>query len=251
MPYFLCDEPIQLSKNFFLRGAELKHLRLSRKIRKGEKIEVQDPEKKRFLCLVTEVQNAFIILSPIEALSLEKEWPPWFQIYIPPLKEKALDFIFQKATELNGAEIHLYPCQNSQALPNGQKLQSRLERWSKICLEACKQSGRSSPPKIIPHPSFDHALEQAKNQGGELFCFHPQGSMLGKNLGWEDNFSEKGKGISLFIGPEGGFTEKELCLFPNPPYQLPFPILRAETAALACLTLFQFFLASKMEPKKS
>jgi 16S rRNA (uracil1498-N3)-methyltransferase len=136
--------------------------------------------------------------------------------------------VVQKATELGVAQIIPVLCERSE------KKNINMERLEKIAVEASEQSGRGDVPiigQIIELPDL------LKSQ------FLPKEKMV-LNFGGEyigDTLQTKvSKELAIFIGPEGGFSEKELKDFAShkiPSISLGPQILRAETASIAVVSL--------------
>ena len=65
------------------------------------------------------------------------------------LKGEKLEWVLQKATELNVDTIYLVPTANCVAKYDEKKLQSKVNRWEKIMLEAAQQCGRNQLPTLV------------------------------------------------------------------------------------------------------
>ena len=220
---------LEEGQRFELAGEEALHLLGSRRVRIGEEVEVQDPTGRRFLAAVQAKER-----KSLELLSLKELVPPAepnFQIWLHQamVKEKALDLILQKSVELGAAGVFLFETEHSQPLPQGNERTHRLERWHKILWEACKQSGRLRPPVLTL--SAVSPLERVFDQPAFVFDpYRPPTSLQGLTL--------EAQGVHLILGPEAGFEPHELESFTGGFLGLGPRILRAETAALAALTLF-------------
>jgi 16S rRNA (uracil1498-N3)-methyltransferase len=151
-----------------------------------------------------------------------------------------MDFVVEKATELGVQKILPFTSTFSVPKLDADKIAARTARWRKIALSATKQCGRTRVPEILPICKFETL---AKSDSGQTL----------KLLFWEDEqhqslrqahekYSET-KALLLAIGPEGGFANQEAELAKShgfEPIQIGRRILRAETAALAALSLVQF-----------
>lgn len=142
---------------------------------------------------------------------------------------KELDFIVQKAVELGATKI--VPFYSANTNITGVK----SDRLQKIVLDAAKQCGRARLPIVTDAMPLDRAIELSKDCDSRLLCYE---NCKGKKL--KDALPKRVKSLALFIGSEGGFTpqeadfasEKNLTVV-----SLGKRILRAETAAIAALTL--------------
>ncbi len=146
-----------------------------------------------------------------------------------PKKTALFEWVVEKATELGVSTIHPLITERTE-----KRRLSKFERLERIAVEATEQCNRLRVP-LIHHPvSFETALSQVKN--GYLAYEFAEGMDLldyGKGL-------TAGGALQLFIGPEGGFGQKEVNLAKKAGikiYTLGPRILRTETAAMASLAL--------------
>ena len=158
-------------------------------------------------------------------------------------KEKALDWIIQKATELGVAKILIFHAHFSpRTIPASQK-QKALGRWKKIAQEACKQSSRQTPPDIL---LFSHlqAVFDSVECCQPLWVLHPEPLSYGLpavNLLEIPRLPHANQRI--VIGPEGGLHPQELRLVAQlggKGVRLGARILRSETAVVAMSAILQF-----------
>jgi len=239
MGYFLTILDLQLNEEFWLEGEEAKHLLGSRRIRLGERIEIQDQNIRRFSCEVLETERHRLRLSPKEQTVVPKEPSLKLWLHQGMIKEKALDWVLQKSVELGAAGVNLFVSDYSQPLPKGKDLDKKLQRWHRIMVEAAKQSGRALVPEL--KLSEENALHQI--YGGPSFVFDPYLPPVPlKSLAPMDLESH------LILGPEGGFSREELKSFQGKALSLGPRVLRAETAALAALALFGGFFGDLADP---
>ncbi|MGK5093692.1 RsmE family RNA methyltransferase [Deltaproteobacteria bacterium TL4] len=241
MSYFLFDGKLEVGKKEFLEGEEGRHIFQSRRLREGDCLEVQDLEGERFQASILSLLGQKVEFMVNTPLSVPPPSPLQLEILLLLPKEKALDWILQKSTELGVSELIIIQGQHSpQTIKNSQKEHS-LKRWERILWEACKQSGRQFPPKL----AFEKDLETPLKQQPPCLCqwvLEPTSS---------DSFSNaKASGRSAFsshhrvlIGPEGGVSEEELNLALShnmKPVSLGPRILRVETAVVAIISILQF-----------
>jgi 16S rRNA (uracil1498-N3)-methyltransferase len=148
-------------------------------------------------------------------------------LYMSIIKNSNFDLIVEKAVELGTSSI--IPVISERVIKN--KL--NYERLNKIIKEATEQSGRVSLMKIGETISLTQAVVLAKENTGKVY-------FGATDVGEGSRYSadDKDKNISIFIGPEGGYSESEIELFKKQkiqPIRLGDYVLRAETAAIvAC-----------------
>ncbi|MBI4297594.1 MAG: 16S rRNA (uracil(1498)-N(3))-methyltransferase [Chloroflexi bacterium] len=148
-------------------------------------------------------------------------------LYQGLLKSDKFEQVLQKGTELGVSTFVPLLCQRSLAVPS----EARLRRWQRILREATEQSRRGRLPSLMEPVSFDQACREAR--GFSLIPWEEE-----KGLGLRQALRKKASAetdISLFIGPEGGFTPEEVELARTcgiVPVSLGPRILRAETAGI-------------------
>ena len=74
------------------------------------------------------------------------------------LKGEKLEWVLQKATELNVDTIYLVSTANCVAKYDDKKLQSKVSRWEKIMLEAAQQCGRNQLPTLVVGETLSQVL---------------------------------------------------------------------------------------------
>ena len=237
MSYFIYEGEVELNQKIRLSGEEADHLIKSRRVREGEHIEVQDRRLLRFSTRIEEILKHEIILSPIEKLVSPPESLLKIHLFQALIKEKQLDLVLQKATELGAASVNVFQCAYSQSLKKD--IDKQLTRWKKICIEACKQSGRVEPPILNFYESlFDsELLDSFRSKHMQLLCLETSDSQ-GDH---KPEVSETGE-IGILIGPEGGWKEGELSGLPCRKIKLGPRIMRSETAAIAAIAILQYQL---------
>lgn len=234
MSYFLTDKNLDLHTETTIDGDEAHHILLSRRMKVGDYIEVQGLNSKRFKAEIRGIKKNSVEIAVVSELSVPQELSSQITLFQSVVSEKALDFIFQKTTELGACEIILFNSQNTATKLTQEKFNSKLERWNKILWEAAKQSGRG----VIPKLSFAQSLEDVVALGSKLDAFYVL-DMEGKKIDRKNEYSR----VGFVVGPEGGLTKQEMEVFSRDPHAQiinisPF-ILRAETAAIAGLALLQ------------
>ena len=121
------------------------------------------------------------------------------------IKKDKLEWVLQKATELGAASFHPIIAERSE------KLGFDLKRAGKIIKEAAEQSGWGRMPEIFEPISLEEAILNADNpiilEGGRGQVFKreclSEASFRAKKPAYSD------APISVFIGPEGGWTNEE------------------------------------------
>ena len=171
-----------------------------------------------------------------ELLYKENEKKIW--LAFSPIKQNPLNFMIQKATELGVQKLIPLICERS-IVKN-----INTTRIKKIIIESSEQSNRLSIPEIKKIESLKNFLKIFPKNGYIIFC---DINTHEKNL--KEILKKKIEGpICILVGPEGDFSETERQLIINLkqvyPLSLASNILRAETAAIAAITIVNFQLNS-------
>lgn len=156
-------------------------------------------------------------------------------LYQSLLKGVKMDFVVQKATELGVNKIIPVVTERSQVRET-----RKLSRWRKIAEEASKQSGRNIIPVISEPFDFKTLFTNAFQISGEGILFWEEGEVRISDI--IDNFDRPSK-ISIFTGPEGGLSEREVKTATGRGFiiaSLGNRILRAETAAITAVSIVQY-----------
>jgi 16S rRNA (uracil1498-N3)-methyltransferase len=157
------------------------------------------------------------------------------------VKFDAFEWAIEKATELGvNAIVPLAAARSEKALLSAAA--KRAERWKKILVEASQQSRRLSVPSLgaltRPEQSFAQQEEELKLLLSERQDAPPLRTLLE---------GQKSSNVVIAIGPEGGWTHKELESAAQSGFQqvsLGNLILRTETAAIAALANLNYALGA-------
>ncbi|PWL17483.1 16S rRNA (uracil(1498)-N(3))-methyltransferase [Falsochrobactrum shanghaiense] len=153
-----------------------------------------------------------------------------------PLKQGRLDYMVQKAVEMGAGILQPVITQHTQLSKLG------TDRIGANAIEAAEQCGVLSIPECREAVRFDRFLEQWDTSRRLIFC--DEGHEADDPLTILGQLQPGPYGI--LIGPEGGFSEEERRVLRSLPFVSAIPlgprILRADTAAVAALTLVQAVL---------
>ncbi len=161
MSYFLSAQPLRLGQPAILTGPEAGHVLLSRRIKKGQAIVLQDSTPARYLCQVTAISKRQLTVLPEQVISIPPELPRQIVLFQAFVAEKALDFILQKSTELGASKVVLFNAQNTATRLTSEMVAQKNERWQKILWEAAKQCDRGYVPELAFVPNVDELMALA------------------------------------------------------------------------------------------
>jgi 16S rRNA (uracil1498-N3)-methyltransferase len=158
-----------------------------------------------------------------------------------------MEWAIEKATELGVSRITPILARRTEK-HLAQASGKRVERWRRICLEASKQSRRTTVPQVDDPSALKPALEHQASPIRLLLSETEQTTTIADALGPATISSittGPGESHSLAIGPEGGWTQEEMALFVQHDWRavtLGPRILRAETAAIAAIAILSSHL---------
>jgi 16S rRNA (uracil1498-N3)-methyltransferase len=214
------------------------HLRTVLRLRAGEEVELFDGAG--LSCSGTiQCRGAEIHIGPLREIDLPQEPGTALVLAAALIKPDRFEWILQKGTEL-GVERFLPLETNYSAVRIPQAgLAARLDRWQRIVREACKQSRRITIPKVHSPLPFGALLTAPEYAAYARFMLHEKApERLNADL-------PAGNPVLLCVGPEGGWDSTEANAAERAGFQIVSMgtrVLRAETAALAALAIFQFLL---------
>lgn len=160
------------------------------------------------------------------------------------LKGEKLEWVLQKATELNVDTIYLVSTGNCVAKYDDKKLQSKVSRWEKIMLEAAQQCGRNQLPTLVVGETLLQVLT-IEADALKLVAYENEDGHTIKSALQLVHTNQTITDILICIGPEGGYQEKEINAIiesDGKSVSLGNTILRAETAAIGSLAMIQYEL---------
>ncbi len=237
--FFLSQSSIRGGRGTVV-GAELEHLRRVLRLRAGDHIIAFDDagwEHEAVIRALHEKQGELEILRSYQA---KRESPLAVTLGVALTKGEKVDYVVEKATELGVQTI--VPFVSRYTVPNldERKAFQRAKRWGKIALSATKQSGRTCLPVILAVCDFRDLIAHRSSGALKLLFWEKETEQTLKQVHAKE---ARVPSVSLVVGPEGGFSVEEAQLAREWGYttvHLGPRILRAETAAVAALSLVQY-----------
>ena len=180
---------------------------------------------------VAEVLKKGVVLRAEEQVR-EQTHGPDLELIVAVVKKARIETIVEKATELGAQRVRLVLTHRT----NADRL--RLDRLDAIAEEAAEQTGRLDVPLVDDPIKLDALLDGWDASRRLMFCDETGGAPAVSAL------TAAGEGKwAILIGPEGGFSPEEGERLRALPFttavSLGPRILRADTAAIAALTLWQ------------
>ena len=216
------------------------------KLKVDEFVDLSDGKNSNALAKIKKLEKNSILVE-IEKIEENKKIKNDITLFCAILKKENFELVVQKTTECGISKI--VPIISERTIKTG----LNQDRLKKIAKEASEQSGRNNIPEILEPITFEEALKLIKEKdfnilfdssgeysfkihayspAGELLCSPRQSAQCISN---EHSPSQKNTQTNIWIGPEGGWTEKEITKAKALNFQIASlgPLtLRGETAAI-------------------
>jgi 16S rRNA (uracil1498-N3)-methyltransferase len=223
------------SREVTLRAAEAHHARRVLRLEVGARIVCFDGLGSAWECEIVAFERDAARARAVARLADEPERRPRLTLAQGVLKGDRMDLVVQKATELGVARLAPIAAERSVARPEA----GRVERWRRVALEAAKQCERNRLPGIAEPAPLGATL--AEMEGAGLALVERDGAPLAGAL----DAIRGTPSVTLFVGPEGGWSSAEREAFARAGVaqaSLGHNVLRAETAAIAAVAVVAFAL---------
>ena len=216
MPFFFVERE---DDRAFIRGADASHLARSLRARPGEEIQVVDA-RGYLLTVRVETVSASLIAGRIVAAEDHRPEPARnVVVAVAHLPAVSLDAVLSRCTEVGASAFHIVQADRSVARG------AKQERWETIVREAAMLAGRLRVPSVAgPSPLAEVVRE------------HANPVMLVRGAPTPLSAMARDSEVTLLVGPEGGWTERELALVPVHAGLGPRN-LRADTAAVVATAI--------------
>lgn len=247
--FFITPELVKEMGVYLSLPKELAHqVRDVLRLNLGERLILLDNQGNEILAAVESSSRAGVIVQLLERHSGKAASPIRIILCQGLMKSARFEWILEKGTELGVSAFAPVLCRRSTAGLQDAGA-AKVQRWQRIIQEASEQCGRATLPELLPIRPLAQALTEI-----------PIGSLA--IMPWEEAEGRSLRDVLagvrmrvagvvipqtvlLFIGPEGGLTPEETVLARKHSVQvvtLGARILRAETAALACVANVMYAL---------
>ena len=206
MPKFFANRENFSENKVSIVGDDARHIARALRMAVGDEISVLDDTGTEYTCRLFKIRDEECIADIISSKAGVTELPASVSLYMGYPKGDKLEVVIQKAVELGAARIIPFESSRCVKRPNPEKAEKQGKRLSKIAEEAAKQCGRSRLPAVLAPISYAEAIAEAKAADLALFCYEGGGTVSLKSVLSGTNAP---KSISVVVGCEGGFSERE------------------------------------------
>ena len=243
--YHFFVEPSQIQgKRIVITGGDVNHIKNVLRMKIGEEIAVSNGEDgKEYRCGIEAFSEDEVICGLRFIKEDGVELPSKIALFQGLTKADKMELIVQKAVELGVGEIIPVAAGRSIVKLDEKKAKAKVSRWQGIAEAAAKQSRRGIIPKISEVMSMKEAIAYAGSMDVRLIPYE-----LAEDMAKTKEIISgirPGESVAVFIGPEGGFEEKEIAAAMERgflPVTLGRRILRTETAGFTVLAWLMYHL---------
>lgn len=244
--FFVADNQIKNGEAKII-GEDVKHIKDVLRLNIGEDIIICNKNLGvSYNADITAISKDEVVCNIIGKNEITTEPRVNIDIYQGLPKSDKMEYIIQKTTEIGVKKIYPVTLERCIAKLDKKDENKKILRWQKIAEAAAKQSKRDFIPQIHNVINLENICKNIPNYDIILLAYENEESNTIKTelqkIEKKDNIN-----IGVVIGPEGGFTEKEVntliaagakCI------TLGKRILRAETAPIVVLSdiIYEFEL---------
>ena len=230
-PRLFVDQRLKPTAEVTLGPEQSHYLQSVMRLAPGDVVSVFNAWDGEFLAHLAESAKKKVIIR-LERLTRVAKPPPDIDYLFAPLKHSRLDYLVQKATELGVRRLR--PVITARTIAE----RVNLERMRANAVEAAEQCNLVFVPEVMEPMPLARVLKEWNAKRAIVYC--DETAEIADPL---QSLSLLSIPAAILVGPEGGFTIEERAHLKSLPYvtalNLGPRIMRADTAAVAILTLVQ------------
>lgn len=212
------------------------HLIKVLRLRAGAQFIAFNGEGQDFLCEIDIARAEACESRVLQAQNACPESPVRICLIQAICRGEKMDWLLEKATELGVSEIVVVKSERSEVHLDSERAAKRREHWQRVAISACEQSGRAVVPEVRGLWALDQYLSQPSDPSPQKWVLQPGGTALSTLP------SDPLKSIQIAVGPEGGWSERDLQQLGISGFDsigLGPRVMRTETAGLAAISALQ------------
>lgn len=237
--YFVDDKNI-VGNKVYVSGQDYNHIKNVLRLSPGENIIVSNGKNREYEVKIIGFRDNIVTTEILETLQMCSEPSVKITLFQGIPKGEKMELIIQKTVEIGVFKVIPVVMERVIVKLDSKSSLKKTERWRKVSEQAAKQSGRNIVPEIEEPVDFVEAVGILKNLDVVFVLYEKEYKITLKDL--LINLPERQNEIGVLIGPEGGFSDREIDLLREFNIVSLGPrILRTETAGLiaSAIILFQ------------
>jgi len=233
--FFVPPGTIKAGADVTLSGELAQRLARVLRLRRGDRVVLTEGGPRQFEVELSDVTPKSVAGVVVGDEASPEEASVEVVLYQSLIRPNRFDLALEKGTELGVARFA--PVINARS--QGQLEEpsaARTERWQRLVVEAAEQCGRGRLPAIASPEAFEHAVRDAPG----LRIVPYEGERLNRLADHLAALPERPAIVSLFIGPEGGYTDEEVALVADSGavlVTLGRQVMRSETAGIVAAAI--------------
>lgn len=244
--FYFDQEKVAIGQEVSLRGDLLHHMRDVCRFKLGSRFELLSTDGYAYFSEISYDEKRELKAKILSSRKLPELARPWIQLCLSMPKFQTFETVLEKSVELGVYRVQPFFSDFSFIKSSDKISESKKHRWQKIIVGATQQSGRAGLLGLEDPLQLEPLLNNFNQTPRALGLFAFEGSCSttlhqALQLAKQNTYDE----VWLFVGSEGGFSEREVAIFQQAglqPLTLGEQVLRVETACLALASIIKYEL---------
>lgn len=227
-------QPIEDNTEVQLNEKASHHISNVLRMKVGQMLVLFNGDGHDYIGKIERIEKKRVFFKMEESHKVNNESPLQIHLGQAISKGERMDLVIQKSVELGVTDITPVITERCNVKLDPERRQKRHDHWQRVATSAAEQCGRAIVPTIHDPVNLTDFLRK-HDEGLKLVCHFRNAKQLSQ-------LKERNTNITLVVGPEGGFSDKELSecqLFSYQPVTLGPRILRTETAPITAISVMQ------------
>ncbi|HRG17274.1 MAG TPA: 16S rRNA (uracil(1498)-N(3))-methyltransferase [Pseudomonadota bacterium] len=228
------DQPLQAGHGVTLSEAATNHAVRVLRLREGDAVTLFNGDGHDYSGEISlGKREARVQIGRVDAV--DNESPLAITLVQAIARGEKMDLILQKATELGVVRILPVTSDRTEVKLDEDRADKRILHWQRVLESACEQCGRAQVPQVESPLTLERAARLLAEESDTKLVLHPDGGRPLSQIAC-------GEAATIAIGPEGGFSDRDLAVLDQAGFRritLGPRVLRTETAGLAAIAALQ------------
>ena len=236
IPRIYTDVALHTAAEISVDANAYKHIKEVLRLKHGDKVILFNGDGYDYSGEITALSKKESRISVDCKTQLNNESPCHIHLFQPLCRTEKMDWCLQKATELGVNKITPVISERVNIKIPNDRIEKRIKHWQAVINSACEQSGRATIPSIQSPMALEKLITSELEEQLKIIALPNSNNALIPTI------NGNASSCICLIGPEGGFTSKEITLANDVGFysiSLGPRILRLETAVISTITLLQ------------